>query len=380
MDASRIQGGLPPAEADGNFCPTRQAARRRVSSLAMARLRDVPHVLRTVGPVAFARRVWNQGSEDELMTWAAALAYSWLFAAFPFLIFMLTFVPNLPDRQMKRVRHEVRDLVYQLPASAADPLWSNVESQVLNPPAGRGWLRYLGLALALWSASGGMASTITALERCYELRGGRSYLRQRLVAGIMTFAIAGMILLVVLLLPVAGTIKWWIIRHDWYGLGRNSPLMIAFDIVRWALATLTMISILTVLYHWGPYVHHRFHWLTPGAAFTILVWVGLGVAFKVYFGRFASFNKTYGTVGGVAALLLVFYLDAAVLLFGAEINSEIDFEVLKIPRGTRNFIPAEAEVAGEFVGPLPTTPPIGTADAPAAGALVAPTRPAEPSV
>src|SRR4051794_24798893 len=283
----------------------------------MARLRDVPNVLRTVGPVTFAKRVWNQGSEDELLTWASALAYSWLFAAFPFLIFLLTFVPNLPGKTKDTLTDQVRQLVYQLPKQAADPLWSNVESQVLNAPAGKGWLRFVGLGLALWSASGGMAQTMTALQRCYELRTGRPYVRHRVVAVAMTFAIASMTVLVVLLLPVGGALKTWVVKQNWYGLDAHSPLMIAFDVARWLLAVLLMISILTVLYHWGPYVKHRFNWLTPGAVFTILVWVALGVAFKVYFGRFASFNKTYGTVGGVAALLLVFYLDAAVLLFGA---------------------------------------------------------------
>jgi membrane protein len=328
----------------------------------MARLRDVPHVLRTVGPIAFAKRVWSQGSDDQLMTWASALAYSWLFAAFPFFIFLMTFVPNLPERTMNTVRSELKDFIYQLPSTAAEPLWSNVESQVLNAPQGKGWLRYVGLGLALWSASGGMAVTMTALSRCYELREGRPYFRHRVVAVAMTFAIASMILLVVLLLPVGGAVKHWVVRHNWYGLGEGSPLMVAFDIVRWLLAVFLLISILTVLYHWGPYVKHRFNWLTPGAVFTIVVWIGLGLAFKVYFGRFASFNKTYGTVGGAAALLLIFYLDAAVLLWGCEINSEIDFEVLKIKRGTRNFIPAEEEVEGELIGPLPTTP--AAADAP----------------
>lgn len=309
----------------------------------MARLRDVPQVYRTVGPIAFARRVWAQGSEDQLLTWASALAYSWLFAAFPFFIFLMTFVPDLAPQTKETISHELKQLVNMLPPDAAKTLWDNVQSQVLNAPTGKGWLRYTGLVLALWSASGGMATTMTALTRCYELREGRSYFRHRLVAVLMTLSVAAMILLVVLLLPVGGLAKSWVIKHNWYGLGKGSPLMIAFDIVRWALAVLLLISILTVLYHWGPYVRHRFFWLTPGAVFTILVWIGLGLAFKIYFGRFASFNKTYGTVGGAAALLLVFYLDAAVLLFGCELNSEIDFEVLKIKRGTRNFIPAEVE-------------------------------------
>lgn len=313
----------------------------------MARLRDVPHVFRTVGPIAFARRVWTQGSEDQLMTWASALAYSWLFAAFPFFIFLMTFVPDLAPQTKDTISRELKQIVDMLPPDAAKTLWDNVQSQVLNAPTGKGWLRYTGLVLALWSASGGMATTMTALSRCYELREGRSYLRHRLVAVVMTAAVASMILLVVLLLPVGGFAKSWVVKHNWYGLGKGSPLMIAFDISRWALAVLLMISILTVLYHWGPYVRHRFFWLTPGAVFTILVWVALGLAFKVYFGRFASFNKTYGTVGGAAALLLVFYLDAAVLLFGCELNSEIDFEVLNVKRGTRNFMPAEVEAEVE---------------------------------
>jgi uncharacterized BrkB/YihY/UPF0761 family membrane protein len=119
-------------------------------------------------------------------------------------------------------------------------------------------------------------------------------------------------------------------------------------------------------------VKHRFHWVTPGAVFSILVWVLLGLAFRYYIERFANFNKTYGTVGGAAVMLLVFYIDAAVLLWGAEINSEIDFEVLKVKRGQRNFIPAEAEEAGELVGPLPTVAAVAataSADAPAESAI-----------
>jgi hypothetical protein len=115
-----------------------------------------------------------------------------------------------------------------------------------------------------------------------------------------------------------------------------------------------------VLYHFGPAVKHRFHWITPGAVFCILVWVALGLVFKLYVERFVNYNKTYGTVGGAAVMLLFFYIDAAVLLWGAEINSEIDFEVLKVQRGSRNFLPAEAKAEGEFYGPSPATTPVGS--------------------
>jgi membrane protein len=75
----------------------------------------------------------------------------------------------------------------------------------------------------------------------------------------------------------------------------------------------------------------------------VVVWVVLGIGFRLYMDRLGGkgYDKTYGTLGGVAILLLLFYIDALVLLIGAEINSEIDFEVLKVRRGTRDFRAAE---------------------------------------
>jgi membrane protein len=315
----------------------------------MARLRDVPHVLRTVGPIKFALRVWRQGSEDRLMTWASALAYAWLFAVFPFFIFLMTLVPYLPDKVKASTQHEMKQLVYMFPEQGAKAIWE-VEQHLLNAPPGSVWLRVVGIVLALWSASGGMAVTMNALNRCYELEVDRPWFRHRALAALLTIVVATLILLVVLLLPIGGIAKRFIIRQEIPHLHEGAPWIIAFDIARWALAIPFMISILTVLYHFGPYVKHRFHWLTPGAVFCIGVWVALGLAFKFYVEKFADYNKTYGTVGGAVVMLLMFYIDAAVLLWGAELNSEIDFEVLKIRRGARNFIPVEEKV--EAQGPV----------------------------
>lgn len=345
----------------------------------MARLRDVPHVLRTVGVFGFVRRVWKQGSDDQLMTWAAALAYSWLFAVFPFFIFLMTLVADLPDGTKRTIRKELHDIVYLSPKPAADALWSNVETHLFNKTKASVWLRVGGLVLALWAASGGMAMTMNALDKCYELKDGRAFHRHRSLAMVLTIVIATLVLLIVVLLPVGGVVKAWIISRQWPGLHKGSPWLIAFDVARWVLAVPFMVSILTVLYHWGPNVRHRFHWVTPGAVFSIVVWVTLGLAFKLYLERFVNYNKTYGTVGGAAVLLLFFYIDAAVLLWGAEINSEIDFEVLKVRRGARDFLPAEAEAEGEVVVGLGTAPLPAPLPAPDDGsALVATAPPAPP--
>src|SRR5881394_2666234 len=132
-----------------------------------------------------------------------------------------------------------------------------------------------------------------------------------------------------------------------------------------------MFSVVNILYHWGPSIKQRFSYITPGAVFAVTVWILLAVGFRLYVDKFGEFNETYGTVGGVAILLLAFYIDAYVVLVGAEINSEIDFAVLGVPRGSRDFR-TPCEVKGECAIPqeasgkqISTAPPPASEPSPA---------------
>ena len=325
----------------------------KYASAAMARLSDVPRVFAAVGFLTFAKRVYRQLVEDNLLTWASALAYSWLFAVFPFMLFLLSLLPYLPQGIKDKAKTEIAEFVYQLPKEAADTVWTNVEpklsSQLERP---KGWLTFVGLGVALWAASGGMAMTMAALDRCYELEAGRPFYKQRPLAVLLTVGVAVFILLVVVLLPVGTAVKNWFIGRG-YITDSNLLWIVLFDLVRWLLALLFMVAALTLVYHVGPSVKHRFHWVTPGAVFCVVVWVVLGLSFRLYIEKFGKYEQTYGTVGGVAVLLLFFYVDSLVLLIGAEINSEIDFEVLRVKRGTRDFRPAE-----DVTEDLPITEPV----------------------
>jgi membrane protein len=317
----------------------------------MARLSDVPKVLSTVGPFAFAKRVWARISEDNLFTWGSALAYSWLFAVFPFLLFLLSLYHYLPDTVQERARKELATFVYQLPKQAADAVWSNVEPNLESLERPKGLLALLSLGVALWAASGGMATTMAALDKCYDVTQGRPFYKQRPLAALLTIVVAVLIIAVVLLLPIGSLVKSLVIQTGIIG-DRSIAWVVLFDALRWGLSLASMVTALAVLYHWGPSIRHKFHWLTPGAVFTIVVWVLLGLTFRLYIEKFGKYEQTYGTVGGVAILLLVFYVDALVLLIGAEINSEMDFEVLQVKRGTRDLRPAE-----ELTENLPLTEP-----------------------
>jgi membrane protein len=305
----------------------------------MARLRDVPDVFRRVGTVGFGKRVWQQVGEDNVFTWGAALAYSWLFAIFPFLVFLLSLVPLLPDRVKPNILEEVGQYTESLPPDAASILNTQVKN-ILDKPSAGGFLSF-GLILTIWAASGGMQMTMSALDKAYDIEKGRPYIKQRSIAVGLTIVVATLLIAVLILLPV-GTkvINWLIAQGKVFGW-----MKIFLNIARWALALLAMIAVLAIVYYFGPSFKQKFHAITPGAIFCIVVWLLLGAAFKLYltkFGGAASYNKTYGAVAGAAILLLFFYIDAVVLLVGAEINSEIDFAVLGLSAGGKPGEPPPA--------------------------------------
>jgi membrane protein len=310
----------------------------------MARLRDVPKLLHSVSPFEFAKRVWQQISDDNLFTWAAALAYSWLFALFPFLLFLLALIPYLPTRLHEEAQTFVSKLLdTYLASEAAQTVRVNIEGNVknlLHQP--RGALLYVGLLVALWAASGGMAATMSALDKCYDLDRGRPFYRQRPLAIAMTISVILLLVLVGCLLPIGGLARDLCINYHF--IEPRSPFLIIFDIARWALSVLFLFTVLAMIYYKGPNIQHRFHLITPGSVFVVVTWILLAFVLRTYMDRMGEkgYNQTYGAVGGVAMLLLLFYVDALVLLIGAEINSEIDFEVLKIRRGSRDFRQAEA--------------------------------------
>ncbi len=308
----------------------------------MARVRDLPVAVRKVGPWRFLCNIYAQMCRNNVFVWASALAYSWLLAIFPFLIFLLTLLPYIPEEQKQQVLDSIERFLLQLPSETAATLRVQIDDmvgRVLRET--RGGLMSFGIIMTLWVASGGMAQTMTALDRCYDVEQGRRFYVQRPLAILLTIVVATLMILVVALLPVGGLVLNWIWKNSQELIGYQLPasLRIVLDIARWSLALVLLMVVLNVVYHFGCSVKRRVRFLTPGAVFCILAWVGLGVGFRLYVDQIAikGYNKTYGTLGGVVILLVLFYLAAIVLLVGAEINSEVDYTIYPAPRGTRDL-------------------------------------------
>jgi len=296
----------------------------------MASLGDVRPVLKSFGTWAFIARVWQQICEDGIFVWASALAYSWLFSVFPFLILLLSLLPYLPPSAKDPAQAAITGAITSMLGKEARTINDNI-SQVMTRQH-TGWLG-IGLAVSIWVASGGMAMTMSALDRCYDIKQTRSYIRHRAVAIAITLGVALGVLLIIVLMPIGSAVGGWLKSKGIL----TTPLQLLFDAARYVLSLVFALVVLAVIYYFGPNIHQRFHWLTPGAVFSAVVWILLDLAFRVYVDRYARYDQTYGTVGGAAILLLFFYIDALVLLIGAEINSEIDFERLGVPSGSSDF-------------------------------------------
>src|SRR5688572_6543418 len=310
----------------------------------MARLRDVPVVIRSVGAWAFVKRIVHEILDDNLFTLAGGLAYAWLFAIFPFLVFLMNLFPLLYTRteEAKHTKEGMRVFLNAaLPDPAAAMLWNHMDTRIdaiiLSPSKS---IASVSLLIALWAASKGIGVTMAAMERCYELERGRAFYTRRPMAFGLTIMVTLLVFVLVLLLPAGAAFKNWVITQS---DDVNYWATWAFDLVRGSLAIAVVLLILALLYHFGPSVKHRWHFITPGSVFVLTMWIAVGLAFRHYVNHYgkSKYEETYGAVGGAAILLLLFYLDALVLLIGAQINSEIDFDILKVPRGTRNFRIAE---------------------------------------
>jgi membrane protein len=210
-------------------------------------------------------------------------------------------------------------------------------------------LLVIGIALTVWSASGGMAATMSALDTAYDVPNRRPFYLQRIMAVVLTVVVASLVIALLVLVPIGSLAvalvreygeKWAVYIHldpEWI-----APITWTWDAVRFSLAFVLMFGVLAVVYHFGPNRKRRFRVLTPGSVFSVVVWVLLGLTFRAYIDRFGKYEKTYGTVGGVAILLLFFYIDALVLLIGAEIDSEFDAQTEAMKPGDGVPVPKPA--------------------------------------
>lgn len=251
---------------------------------------------------------------------SAALSYYFVFSVFPGLILLSALVGFIP---LPDLFGQVLTLMARLlPADTMRMVYS-VLHDVLSSQRGT-WLSF-GMIGTVWMGSSAFDAIIEALDIAYDASDDRPYWKTRLLA-VGLAAISGGLLLVALAVMMVGPRfgEWLATR-----LELSSVFVAVWPILHWTIAIGFTVLAVEVLYFLAPNVKQRFAATLPGAVLSVAVWNGLSYLLGIYFRHFAYYNRTYGTLGGLIALMIWLYWTSFVLLVGAELNAELAKESRK---------------------------------------------------
>jgi membrane protein len=264
------------------------------------------------------RKTWREFSSDQCTDLAAALTYYAVLALFPAAIALTSLLGLVGqgDEAVKEVLSILDDLGgSSMVKSVRQPLLDLSQSQ------SAGLALVLGLAGALWSASGYVGAFGRAMNRIYEIGEGRPIWKLRPIMLLLTLVLVVLAAAVLLALVLTGSVAQAIGE----ALGLGSTGILVWQIAKWPVLLAVVVLIVALLYYATPNIRQpRFRWVSVGALFAIIIWAVLSAAFGFYVASFGSYDKTYGTLGGVIVFLLWLWLTNLALLFGAELDSELE--------------------------------------------------------
>jgi membrane protein len=293
---------------------TRREPARSATAPGPGRLRDVrgslwPTLKRTV----------SEFQEDNLTDWAAALTYYGLLSLFPTLIAFVAIIGLFADPAS--ATRTITDIVTEIgPSSGAETFAGPIESITANNAAA-GVLALVGLAAALWSASSYVGAFMRASNKIYETPEGRPFWKLRPLQILVTLIVLLLAVAVVLALILTGPVA----RAVAGPLGIGDAAVTAWQYAKWPVLVIAVLTMIAILYYAAPNVKHPgFRWITPGSVLALVLWALASVGFAVYVANFGSYDKTYGSLGGVVVLLVWLWITNNAILLGAEFNSELE--------------------------------------------------------
>jgi membrane protein len=265
-------------------------------------------------------RSWGEISETNLFLIAGGVTYAILLALFPGLAALVSLYGLVLDAS--QIDKQVGTLSEILPAETQQLLVEQLHKLVEASSGALGIGAAVGVVLALWSASRGMSGLITALNIAYEEKERRGFFKlnmlalgltlAQLVGGIVIISLVAVLPAAVQFLDVGAATKWLLL------------------VVQWPLLIVMMMLGLGILYRYAPDREKpQWRWVSPGAVAATILWVIASIGFTIYVANFNSYDKTYGSLGGVIVLLTWLYLSALMVLLGAVVNAQSEKQTRK---------------------------------------------------
>ena len=278
------------------------------------------------GPLAVRKRGWwdvlkrtaREFQDDQLTDLAAALTYYAVLAIFPALIALVSVLGLIGESATDPLVENIESLA---PGPAQEILLSAIEQISSTQAAGLGLV--IGLLGAVWSASGYVGGFARASNRIYEVEEGRPFWKLRPLQ-------IGITVLMILLLAVcalAVVVTGPLAREVGDLVGAGETAVTVFDIAKWPVLLVVVMTMLSILFWVAPNVRQPgFRWITPGGVIAVVLWIVVSLLFAFYVANFSSYNATYGSIAAVIVFLVWLWLTNLAILFGAELNAELERE------------------------------------------------------
>ncbi|MEZ2142495.1 YihY/virulence factor BrkB family protein [Bradyrhizobium sp. DN5] len=284
-------------------------------------------------------RTYQRIDEDRLLATAGGVVFFGLLAIFPAVTALVSSYGLFADPST--ISDNLQKLAMMLPEGTFQIVEEQVGRVVSKGSTALGATFLFGLVLAIWSANAGVKAIFDALNVAYEEREKRSFVRLNMVS--LAFTVGG---IMALLLMVAAVVALPLVLNH-LGLAPESKLIVA--LARWPLLFLILLVALAILYRFAPSRDApRWQWLSLGAVMAAILWIAGSALLSWYLSEFANYNATYGSLGAAIGLMMWMWMSAIVIMFGAELNSEIERQTLRDtttgrpkPLGSREAVSAD---------------------------------------
>lgn len=284
-------------------------------------------------------RTYQRIDDDRLLATAGGVVFFGLLAIFPAVTALVSSYGLFADPAT--ISDNLQKLAMMLPEGTFQIVQDQVARVVSKGNTALGATFVFGLVLAVWSANAGVKSIFDALNVAYEEREKRGFIKLNLIS--LSFTVGGIAALLVMVAAVVA----FPLALDHLGIAPESKLIAA--LARWPLLLVILLAALAILYRFAPSRDApRWQWLSIGAVTAALLWIAGSALLSWYLSAFANYNATYGSLGAAIGLMTWMWMSAIVVMFGAELNSEIERQTLRDtttgrpkPLGSREAVSAD---------------------------------------
>jgi len=268
--------------------------------------------------VQLIRRVWRASNDDDVYNRAYELAYNFLIAVFPLLLFLMALFGLSVSEGAKLQNDLFRYFQEILPPLASDLLRQTVTEVVERSNGGK---LTFGLLLALYAGSSGTTQLMSTLNVAFQVRETRSWIKVRLISMALTLVMSMLVIVASLMVLAGGFVAEFLGRE----IGLSAIIIAGWKVLQWIISVGFVLLACALVYYFGPDLRsRRWHWITAGSVIGVSLWLMASAALRLYLHFITSYSASYGSVGAVIILLIWFYVTGLAFLIGAEVNSVIE--------------------------------------------------------